>query len=82
MHYARSGDLRIAYRQFGEGDLDLLISPGFGARIAALAGAGEVWASRTVRDLTAGSDLAFADRGSHPLKGVPGEWELYALVAT
>jgi class 3 adenylate cyclase len=52
-----------------------------GARIAALAGVGEVWVSRTVRDLTAGSGLAFADRGRHPLKGVPGEWELYALAA-
>lgn len=53
-----------------------------GARIAALAGVDEVWVSRTVRDLTAGSDLGFAERGCHPLKGVPGEWELYALSAT
>ena len=50
-----------------------------GARIAALAGADEVWVSRTVRDLTVGSDLDFSDRGLHALKGVPGDWELYAL---
>ena len=48
------------------------------ARIAALAGPGEVLASRTVKDLTAGSGIAFASRGSHELKGVPGAWELYA----
>jgi pimeloyl-ACP methyl ester carboxylesterase len=50
-----------------------------GARVAALAGAGEVLASSTVRDLVAGSGLEFEDRGSHELKGVPGEWHLYAV---
>jgi len=50
-----------------------------GARIAALAGPGEVLVSSTVRDLVAGSGLEFADRGIHELKGVPGEWRL-ALV--
>lgn len=50
------------------------------ARVAALAGAGEVLATRTVRELTAGSGLEFAERGRHELKGVPDEWELYALV--
>jgi class 3 adenylate cyclase len=48
------------------------------ARIAALAGAGEVLASSTVRDLVAGSGIKFADRGMHKLKGVPDEWRLYA----
>jgi class 3 adenylate cyclase len=48
-------------------------------RIAALAGAGDVLVSRTVKDLVAGSGLAFVDRGMHPLKGVPDEWQLYAL---
>jgi pimeloyl-ACP methyl ester carboxylesterase len=48
------------------------------ARIASLAGAGEVLVSRTVRDLTAGSGIAFAERGTHELRGVPGEWELFA----
>lgn len=49
-----------------------------GARVAELADAGEVLVSRTVRDLTAGSELAFAERGVHPLKGVPEPWQLYA----
>jgi len=49
-----------------------------GARIAALAGPGEVLASRTVRDLTAGSGISFTPRGAHELKGVPGEWDLYS----
>jgi pimeloyl-ACP methyl ester carboxylesterase len=49
-----------------------------GARIAALAGAGEVLVSSTVKDLVAGSGLRFEERGAHVLKGVPGEWHLYA----
>jgi class 3 adenylate cyclase len=53
-----------------------------GARIAALAGAGEVLVSRTVRDLVAGSGLTFRDRGTHVLKGVPDEWQLFAAAAT
>lgn len=51
-----------------------------GARIAALAGAGEVLVSSTVKDLIAGSEIAFADRGVHELRGVPAEWRLYRLV--
>lgn len=50
-----------------------------GARIASMAGAGEVYASRTVKDLVVGSDLAFESKGTHELKGVPGEWEVYAV---
>ena len=50
-----------------------------GARIMSLAGAGEVFVSRTVKDLVAGSGLRFVDRGSHPLKGVAEEWQVYAL---
>ena len=50
-----------------------------GARVSALAGAGEVLVSQTVKDLVAGSGLAFQDRGEHELKGVPGEWRLYAV---
>ncbi len=50
-----------------------------GARVASLAGPGEVLVSRTVKDLVAGSGLAFVDRGMHPLKGVADEWQLYAL---
>jgi class 3 adenylate cyclase len=51
------------------------------ARVTARAGASEVWASSTVRDLTAGSGLGFEDRGEHELKGVPDRWHLYRVVA-
>jgi class 3 adenylate cyclase len=50
-----------------------------GARIAALADAGEVLVSQTVKDLVAGSGLLFGDRGEQELKGVPGTWRLYAV---
>ena len=50
-----------------------------GARVAALAGASEVLVSSTVKDLVAGSGLRFADRGNQSLKGVPGEWHIYAV---
>lgn len=49
-----------------------------GARIAALAHAGEVLVSNTVKDLVNGSGIAFRDRGTHVLKGVPGQWRLFA----
>ncbi len=49
-----------------------------GARVAALAAPGEVLVSSTVKDLVAGSGIEFEDRGSHELKGVPGEWRLFA----
>jgi pimeloyl-ACP methyl ester carboxylesterase len=49
-----------------------------GARVAALAGAGEVLVSSTVKDLVAGSGLRFGSRGVTPLKGVPGEWQIFA----
>lgn len=52
-----------------------------GARISALAGAGEVYVSSTVRDLVAGSGIAFDDRGRHSLKGVPGDWEVLAVAS-
>ena len=51
------------------------------ARVQSEAGAGEVLVSRTVVDLVAGSGIAFDDRGVHALKGVPGEWRLYAVGA-
>ena len=50
-----------------------------GARVAAAAGPGEVLVSQTVKDLVAGSGIAFEDRGDHELKGVPGSWRLYAV---
>jgi len=49
-----------------------------GARVAALAGPGEVLVSSTVKDLVAGSELEFEEHGTHELKGV-GEWRLYAV---
>jgi class 3 adenylate cyclase len=49
------------------------------ARVAQVARAGEVVVTRTARDLVAGADLSFTDRGEHELKGVPGSWKLYAL---
>jgi pimeloyl-ACP methyl ester carboxylesterase len=55
------------------------ISVHIGARVAALAKPGEVLVSSTVRDLVAGSGLAFQDRGIHGLKGVPSEWRLFAI---
>jgi pimeloyl-ACP methyl ester carboxylesterase len=51
-----------------------------GARVAALAAPNEVLVSQTVRDLVAGSGLAFKDRGLHRLKGVPDEWRLFTAV--
>ena len=51
------------------------------ARVAALAGSGELLVTRTVKDLVVGSDYGFASRGLHRLKGVPDEWELLALEA-
>ncbi len=50
-----------------------------GARITSQAQPGEVLVSSTVKDLVAGSGLAFEDRGHHELKGIPGEWRLYAV---
>jgi pimeloyl-ACP methyl ester carboxylesterase/DNA-binding winged helix-turn-helix (wHTH) protein len=50
-----------------------------GARVAARAHPGEVLVSSTVKDLVAGSDLAFNDRGVQALKGVPGDWHLFAV---
>lgn len=50
-----------------------------GARIAALAAPNEVLVSSTVKDLVVGSDLGFEERGAATLKGVPGEWHLFAL---
>ena len=49
-----------------------------GARVGALAEAGEVLVSQTVKDLVVGSGIEFEERGTHALKGVPGEWRLYA----
>jgi pimeloyl-ACP methyl ester carboxylesterase len=50
-----------------------------GARVAALAVADEVLVSSTVKDLVAGSGITFSERGPHELKGIPGEWRLFAV---
>ena len=67
------------------GECDLLagdlggIAVHIAARVAALADAGEVLVSRTVKDLVAGSGISFSDRGLHRLRGVPDEWQLFAV---
>jgi class 3 adenylate cyclase/pimeloyl-ACP methyl ester carboxylesterase len=53
-----------------------------GARVSALAGPNDVLVSSTLRDLVIGSGLEFEDRGAHQLKGVPGEWHLFAVAST
>ncbi len=53
-----------------------------GARVSALAGPNDVLVSSTLRDLVIGSGLEFEERGAHELKGVPGEWHLFAVAST
>jgi class 3 adenylate cyclase len=72
---AHTGEVELA----GGGVRGLAVH--IGARVAALAGPGEVLVSRTVKDLVAGSGLTFEDRGTHALKGVPDEWQLFAASA-
>jgi class 3 adenylate cyclase len=52
-----------------------------GARVSALAGSNDVLVSSTLRDLVIGSGIEFEERGAHSLKGVPGEWRLFAVVS-
>jgi class 3 adenylate cyclase len=80
-------DLRIrAGLHVGEfllrGDDVAGITVHIGARISAIAGPGEVFVSATVRDLVGGSGIDFDDRGRHVLKGVPGEWDVFAVAST
>ncbi|MHB8572882.1 MAG: adenylate/guanylate cyclase domain-containing protein [Candidatus Dormibacteria bacterium] len=60
-----------------QGDDLLGIAVNTAARVAALAGPGEVLVSSTVRDLVAGSGLEFSDRGAHELRGIPGSWQVF-----
>jgi pimeloyl-ACP methyl ester carboxylesterase len=55
------------------------VAVSIGARVAARAGAGDVLVSQTVKDLVAGSGIGFEDRGDAELKGIPGEWRLFAV---
>ncbi len=67
------------------GEVDLIgtdvggMAVNIGARVGALGGAGEVLVSSTVRELVVGSGIDFDDRGTHELKGAPGEWRLFAV---
>src|SRR5215472_12428562 len=95
--YAKSGDLHIAYQVTGQGPLDtagdgffaafdgparaIRCAAALSAGVAGLARSGEVLVSSTVKDLVAGSGLGFEDRGAHTLKGVPGQWHLYAVAS-
>ena len=76
-------DLRIGVHT-GEcevvGDKLRGIAVHIGARVASQAGAGEILVSQTVKDITAGSGLAFDDAGEHELKGVPDRWHLYRVI--
>ena len=69
------------------GEIDLMgedvggIAVNIAARVLAEAGDNEVWVSRTVKDLVVGSDFHFTERGTYSLKGVPENWELYAVNA-
>jgi len=81
-------DLGLAMRSgLHTGEIELAgtdvrgIAVHIGARISALAAPGEVLVSPTVKDLVVGSGIEFDDRGTHPLRGVPGEWHLYAVKA-
>jgi class 3 adenylate cyclase len=51
-----------------------------GARVVSHADPDEVLVSSTVKDLVVGSNIQFEERGTHQLKGVPGEWQLYAAL--
>jgi class 3 adenylate cyclase len=53
-----------------------------GARVLGMAEPGEILVSSTVKDLVPGSGIRFEDRGSHQLKGIPGEWRLFAVQGT
>jgi len=61
------------------GDKPAGVAINTGARVAAKAAPGEVLVSRTVKDLVAGSGIEFEERGTHELKGLAGEWQLYAV---
>jgi class 3 adenylate cyclase len=69
------------------GEVELLggdvggIAVHIGARVANMAGTGEVLVSSTVKDLVVGSGWKFKDSGTHSLKGAPGEWQLYTVGA-
>jgi len=88
--YARSGDVSIAYQVFGDDPVDLVLVPGVVSNVEYMWGT--PWSdlflglasfsrlvSSTVKDLVAGSGIQFRERGLAELKGVPGEWRLFAV---
>jgi class 3 adenylate cyclase len=76
---ARAGLHTGIVERRGDGDV-AGISVNIAARVQALADAGEVLVSRTLRDLLLGSGYQFRDRGSHQLKGVDGAWDLFEVI--
>jgi class 3 adenylate cyclase len=70
-----TGEIELRGREIGG------IAVHIGARVAAVADGGDVLVSRTVTDLVAGSGIEFADRGTYQLKGVPGDWQLFAVTS-
>jgi class 3 adenylate cyclase len=74
------GGLHTGEIEVRDGDIGG-IAVHIGSRVADLAGPGEVLVSSTVKDLVAGSGIEFEDRGAHELKGVPGEWQVYAVAS-
>jgi len=67
IRYATNGDIHLAYQTIGDGPRDLVLVQG------------AITVSQTVKDLAAGSGIEFEDRGARELKGIPGEWRLYAI---
>ena len=67
------------FERFGDKLSGIAVSTA--ARTCAAAEPGEILVSSTVRDLVAGSGITFRDRGTHALKGVPGEWRLFAVTS-
>jgi class 3 adenylate cyclase/pimeloyl-ACP methyl ester carboxylesterase len=70
-----TGEIEVADEDLGG------IAVHIGARVSAQAGPDEVLVSSTVKDLVVGSGITFVDRGVHALKGVPGEWRLFAVAS-
>jgi class 3 adenylate cyclase len=64
-----------------DGDDVTGIAVAIGARVGAIAEPSEVLVSQTIKDLTAGSGIAYVERGEHELKGVPDRWQLYQAVS-
>ncbi len=70
-----SGEVEVVGEHLGG------IAVHIGARISALAGPDEVLVSQTVKEAVVGSGIAFDDRGTHELKGVPGQWQLHGVAS-